>query len=192
MDTVNHFITKCTNLIAIGGPLTGFLLVLIESFIPALPLGVFVALNINAYGFLLGTLISWLATCLGCFLSYLLFYYLSNKFIFKFMKKKTRIKIENGIKKFKDLPLPNLVLIITLPFTPAFLINILAGVAEVKQEKFLTAIIIGKVFMIIFWGYIGKSFIESMTDIKAIIFISLTLVVAYGISKFVSKKMHIE
>lgn len=192
MDAINNIVVKATDLIATGGPIVGFLLILIESFIPALPLGVFVALNINAFGFFFGILISWIATCIGCFLSYTLFYKLSNKVVYKLLNRKTKRIIEKGIEKFKKIPLQNLVIIITLPFTPAFLINIFAGIAGMKKEKFLIALLIGKAFMIIFWGYIGKSFIESMTDIKAIIFISLTLLASYIISKFVSKKTHIE
>lgn len=192
MHIVNDFIRSCTTIIATNGPITGFLLILLESFIPALPLGVFVALNINAFGFFFGIIISWSATCLGCFLSYLLFYYLSNNFIDKFLNSNLKKKVKQGTSKFKKIPLQNLVLIITLPFTPAFLVNILAGVSKIKFEKFLISIIIGKLFMVIFWGYIGKSFIESMTDIKTIIFIALTLVVSYIVSKIIGKKMNIE
>ena len=46
--------------------------------------------------------------------------------------------------------------------------------------------------MIIFWGYVSKSFIESMTDINTIIIISCMLVVAYVISKIVSKKVNLD
>ena len=83
-------------------------------------------------------------------------------------------------------------LIITLPFTPSFLVNILAGLARVSKEKFITALLIGKVFVVIFWGYIGKSILESFTDIKSIIYIVVALVIAYIISKIVSHKMNIE
>lgn len=192
LDIVSNLVEKCTNLITTGGPLVGFLLILIESFIPALPLGVFVALNINAFGFLFGTIISWVSTSLGCFLCYLLFCYLSKKVIYRLVNKKTKKKIQKNINRFKNISLQKLVLIITLPFTPSFLINILSGVAGIKKEKFLLAIGIGKIFVVIFWGYIGKSLIESMTDIKAIIFISLTLILAYILSKIIGKKMNIE
>ena len=46
--------------------------------------------------------------------------------------------------------------------------------------------------MILFWGYVSKSLIESMTDINTIIIVSLMLIVAYVISKFVSKKVDLE
>lgn len=192
MDVINDLVNQSTNLIANGGPIIGFLLVFIECFIPELPLGVLVALNINAFGFLFGLIISWCATCLGCILCYLIFYKLSNKFIYKILGQKTKNKIEQAINKFQNIKLSTLVLIITLPFTPSFLINILAGVSSMTKEKFIVAILIGKIFMLTFWGYIGKSLLESMTDIKAIIFIFIILTLAYIISKFISKKMHID
>ena len=46
--------------------------------------------------------------------------------------------------------------------------------------------------MIIFWGYVSKSLIESITDINTIIMVSLMLVVAYLISKIVSKKVNLD
>ena len=61
-----------------------------------------------------------------------------------------------------------------------------------SKEKFVIAILIGKLFEIIFWGYIGKSLIDSLTDIKSFIYIFVTLIVSYIISKIVSKKMNIE
>lgn len=192
LDIVHSLVEYSTQLIASGGIFFGFLLVLLESAIPALPLGVFVALNVNAFGFFGGLGISWLATCIGCFLSYLLFFYLSNQVLYRFLSAKVVAKIERATEKFRKISFPNLVLLIALPFTPAFLINIICGVAAISKKKFLVAIMIGKVFMLIFWGYISKSLIESVTDINTIIIVSLMLVVAYFISKFVSKKANIE
>ena len=157
MDIVNSFVDFCTSFISSGGILFGFLLILLESIIPALPLGVFVALNINSFGFIVGILISWCATCTGCFISYLLFSYLSNNFIYKIFKGKMRSKLEKANTKFKNIPFSNLVVIIALPFTPAFLINIVGGMSGISRKKFILALLIGKIFMIFFWGYVGKS-----------------------------------
>ena len=57
---------------------------------------------------------------------------------------------------------------------------------------FLFAIFIGKVFMITFWGYVSKSLIESITDINTIIIVSLMLVMAYIVSKIVSKRVDLD
>ncbi|MBQ2639922.1 MAG: TVP38/TMEM64 family protein [Bacilli bacterium] len=192
MNIINSFIEFSTSFISSGGIIFGFLLILVESFIPILPLGIFVALNTNAFGPVLGITISWLATCLGCFLSYLLFYSLSNKFLYSLFTDKFRKRIKRAVKRIKKISLPGLVLIIALPFTPAFLINIICGIATISRKKFIAAILIGKIFMIIFWGYVGKSIIESITDIKTMLIIGLMLLVSYVISKIVSKKMDIE
>ncbi len=192
MDVVTAFIEQITNLITNGGPILGFLIIILESFIPPLPLGVFVALNCNAFGLIIGVLLSYIATIIGCILSYMLFKMLSNKFIFKHLKNKTKERVERGAKRFNEISLSGLVLVIALPFTPAFLVNIIAGVSNLPKKKFIAALLIGKISTISFWGIIGKSFIESMTDLNAIIYIVIALLVAYVISKIVSKKMHIE
>lgn len=192
MEFINTFVDFCTRFISDGGLLFGFILVLLESFIPVLPLGVFVALNVNAFGGVLGLSLSFLATCLGCFISYMIFSFLSEKFLDKFLPKKTLKQVSKALDKFNDISFSNLVLVISLPFTPAFLVNIICGIARVKKRKFLFAIFIGKIFMITFWGYIGKSLLESVTDINTIIVVSLMLLVAYFVSKVVSKKVDLE
>ena len=192
VEVVNSFVDFCTNFISQGGILFGFFLIFLESFLPVLPLGVFVALNVNAFGGILGLGISWVATCLGCFVSYLFFSFLSEKYLYKFLSSKMVEKVNKGIDSFRKISFSNLVLVISLPFTPAFLVNIICGIARVSKRKFLFSIFIGKVFMILFWGYVSKSLIESMTDINTIIIVSLMLIVAYVISKFVSKKVDLE
>lgn len=192
MDIINTFIEYSTNVISNGGVLLGMLLIVIESFIPVLPLSVFVALNTHTFGLLPGILMSWISTCIGCFISYSIFYYVSNNVIYKHLSKKTMKKVDKAIDKFKNISLSNLTVIITLPFTPAFLINILSGVSGMSRKKFLAAILIGKIFMISFWGYIGKSLVESMTDITTIIIMSIMIIIAYILSKVIGKKANID
>ena len=192
MEKIQYIVDLSTNYISEGGLIIGFLLVLLESFIPILPLSVFVAFNVKAYGFLLGCLISWSATCLGSYICYLFFSFLEEKFTEKFLNRKLVLKVRKGLKRFKKIKFTELVLIITLPFTPSFLINILSGLTKMRQEKFILAILIGKSFAIVFWGYIGKSLLDSLTDIRSILYIVVTLLLSYIISKFISKKMNIE
>ncbi len=137
MDILQYVIGNSTEFIAEGGMIVGFLLVFIECFVPALPLSFFVALNVNAFGFLIGVIISWIATCLGSYICYRLFYFLGNKFTQKFLNRKTIKKIKNAIDKFQKIRFTELVLILTLPFTPSFLINILAGLTKMTREKFI-------------------------------------------------------
>ena len=192
MEFINLLVEWSTEFISDGGIIFGFFIVFIECFIPALPLSVFVALNVNAFGFFVGTFISWIATSLGSIICYTLFKLFKKKIVVLLPKRKYLGKINSGIEMFKKIKFTQLVLILTLPFTPSFLINILGGLSGMPKEKFVTAILIGKMFEITFWGYIGKSIIDSLTDIKSLIYILFTLVIAYIVSKIVSKKLNIE
>ena len=192
MHVVEYIIDHSTEFVSTGGIPFGFLLVFLECFIPALPLSVFVTLNINAFGFFIGILISWIATCLGSIICYSFFSFIQGKLTEKFLSRKMIKKLKKAIDRFKKITFTELVLLITLPFTPSFLVNIVGGLSGVSREKFILSILIGKVFMVTFWGYIGKSLIDSLTDIKSLIYIVIALVIAYIISKIVSHRMNIE
>ncbi len=191
MAWIEKTIEFMTDILMSGGPVFGVLLVLLESIIPALPLGLFVALNIQAYGAIFGFLLSWGATCLGCFLSYCLFCKFSNILDHRFLK-----KYHPSIKKLKrrisTFSFSNLVLVIALPFTPAFLINIACGLSKMPFRKFIIAIFLGKISIIFFWGFVGTSLIESITNIRTIILISILLILSYLLSKFVSHHLKID
>lgn len=191
LENISEIIDQITIFMQDGGIICGIFLILLESIIPVLPLGVFIAMNINAYGFILGFVISWLTTCLGCFLSYTLFRFIGTKLL-KLLSKKDLKRIKKGTKKIRNLEFSNLVLLIALPFTPAFLINIIAGLSNVPRKKFMAAILLGKLFIVYFWGFIGKSFIESMSDVRILVSIVVILVIAYIFSKIVAKKFDLE
>lgn len=192
MDIITKITDLCTYYLTSFGPLLGFFLIILESIFPPLPLGVFVALNCNAFGLLFGIVLSWLATIIGCTLSFWLFDRLSKRFIYKHTSTKMKQRIIRGAKKFNKIKFSSLVLLIALPFAPAFLINVIAGVSNLPKRKYIAALLIGKISTISFWGIIGKSFIESMHDYKAITFILITTLIAYIMSRIVSKKMNIE
>lgn len=192
LSIINEAMTFITKLVSNGGVIFGVFMVMIEAFIPVLPLCAIVALNVNAFGIIIGTFISWISACMGSYLAYLIIYHLLNKRTYKNLSGKLQKKIDKSIMTFKKISFSNLVIITTLPFTPSSLINILAGVSGISKRKFFTAIVIGKFFMILFWAYVGKSFIESITDVNTIIIISLMITVAYLISKIVNKKMGID
>ncbi len=190
MEYINLFVNYCTEIITNGGFLIGMIIVILESIIPIMPLGIFIALNANAFGLIPGIIISWIATCIGCFISYTLFYYLSDKLEHLFSKKLRR-KIEKNIDKYQKIELSKLVVILTLPFTPAFVVNIICGMIRLNRKKFITAILIGKIFVSFFWAYIGKSLIESISDISTLITIAVMIVIAYGLSKLIGKETKI-
>ena len=195
MEIIEGVINQAVSILQNVGPIAGIVLILLESILPMLPLGVFIALNFTSFGVFFGFLISWLSTCLGCIISFYIFRSLFRNSLEKYLKnhKSKKIKQVKRIKKSIDkISFTNLVLLIALPFTPAFFINIAAGLSKISKEKFIFAIFIGKLSIVYFWGYIGKSFIDSMMDIDTLIKIALLLIGAYALSKVIGKKMKIE
>lgn len=172
------------------GIVFGAFLILLESIIPALPLGVFIALNMMAFGNVVGFILSWIFTIIGCITSYMIFKKLSGKRLERVYKKYP--KIDNLKNKIKNMKFSTFVLIIALPFSPAFLINIAAGLTKMNFKKFVFGLLVGKVSIIYFWGFISKSLLESITDIKTIITVFTMLGISYIISKLVNKKLDIE
>lgn len=190
-EIVDTFVTNSTSILVGFGPIAGILLIILESMIPVLPLSVFITLNIVSYGPVFGFLISWLATIVGCMLSFCLFRHFFQKKLYRFIKQKDQNKLKNIMHTISNISFSNLVILIAIPFSPAFLINIAGGLSKIKLEKFFFAAIIGKIVMVYFWGYIGTTLLQSLTDITVIFKIAILLVVAFLISKIVEKKLKV-
>ncbi len=174
------------------GLVGGFLLIVLESIIPALPLSVFIGLNIITFGKILGYVISYFGTIVGCMLSFITFRYILKNYLYKIFKEKTRIKIEDLMKKMTNIDFDTLVVIIAIPFTPAFLVNIAAGLSNIPIKKYIFALLIGKPFMIYFWGYIGANLLESLKNPIILVKIIVIVLLAYLISKVVEKIINVE
>ena len=184
---MEELINNLTSFIGQFGVFSGFLLVFLESMIPILPLSVFVAINIFTYGTLVGFFVSYIGSVCGCICAYLL----CRKFNDFFEKKyKGNKKVKKLKKKIRDLSLPVLVILSAIPFTPAFAINIAAGLTSYDFKKFLIAVIIGKIPMIYFWAFIGASLKESLTDPVILIKIAVMLIITYLVSKVINKLLN--
>lgn len=192
MINLNDLINIMISYVEQGGYIFGFFLVILESIFPWLPLFVFIALNIKSFGFVIGFLISWSATIIGCILSYTLFRFVFSKKLDRYISKKNLTKIDNISKSIKNISFPNLVLLIALPFSPAFLINIVCGLTNVKFKKFFLALLIGKVSLVYFWGFIGTGLIDSITNPDKLIQIFILLIIAFLLSKAINKKYNID
>jgi uncharacterized membrane protein YdjX (TVP38/TMEM64 family) len=168
----------------------GFLLIVLESILPVLPLALFIALNMILFGNLFGFLLSWVATICGCILSYSICRYgFSDKF-YKYLKKHP--KTDTVVLKIKKITFSNLVILMAIPFTPAFSINIGAGLSKMEFKKFFFALLISKLSIVYFWGFVGTTLLESLTDITVLVKLAFIVVVAFVLSKIVLKKFHFE
>lgn len=165
------------------------LTMVIESIIPMLPLALFIAISKIIFGDLIGFLIGWIGTTMGCCLSFYIFRKIKKtKFGRKIRRYKKVNKLLVGLNK---LNFRNYVLITAIPFTPAFSINIASGLSNVSFRKFFLMILISKVSIVYFWGFIGKTFIESITDFNVLFQIGIILTSVYIISHIVQKHFKI-
>lgn len=193
-ETIEVIIEYFKSLIQTNNPLLGFsvaiLVVVIESIIPILPLAVFIAVNMLVFGNFLGFIISYIGTIMGCILSFTIFRKGFSKWLYKRIKSKDNLK--DLMQQISNIKFTTLVLITALPFTPAFSVNIASGLSKISYRKFIAAMAVSKVSIIYFWGFVGTTFLESITDIKILIELGLILVGAYILSIYVNKKFKIE
>lgn len=192
MKIIDTFVTNSTEILIGLGPIAGVVMIMIESMIPILPLAVFITLNMVSFGSVFGFLISWLSTITGCMISFALFRHFFSDKLYRFIKKKEQAKFLSIMQAISNINFSNLVILIAIPFSPAFLINIASGLSKIKIEKFFLAIIIGKMVMVYFWGYIGTTLLESLTDITILFKIAFLLVIAFFVSKIVEKKLKVK
>lgn len=174
------------------GPILGCLLILVESILPVLPLSVFITLNFMSFGHIIGFIISFILTVIGCNLAFFLARK-SMKGRFKYLTRKfDKNKLLKMVSKFSHIKLSTLVMLLAFPFTPAFLINICSGISDMEHRKFLLATLIGKPFMVYFWGYLGVTLIDSLTHPQYLLRVILLVLGAYVASKIINKKLEIE
>lgn len=184
------FIMNTIDALGVYGPLLGSLFIILESIIPPLPLFVFITINFVAFGKVLGFIISWICTCIGCTLSYY------------FVKKLFRNWVVNKIKDvnlltkcmnyIENLSLTQVTMILSIPFTPAFMVNIAAGLCNMNFKKFLTAILISKIFLVYFWGVVGTGLLESFHNPTSLITVVVMIVIAYILSIVIKKVFKID
>ena len=58
VELVNNFATYLINIMSHLGPISGIVLIILESILPFLPLSVFIALNGASFGYVFGYIIS--------------------------------------------------------------------------------------------------------------------------------------
>lgn len=191
---IKNLIEQLTNLIynnsIFVSLLLGIFVIVLESIIPILPLAVFIAINTVVFGNFFGFVISWVATIVGCSISFLIFRKGFSKYLYRNIDiKKKGSELMNVIT---NLNFSKLVLILAVPFTPAFSINIGAGLSKMSYKKYLLALIISKLSIVYFWGFIGTTFVESITDIGVLIKLGIILLITFILSQIIIKKFKIK
>lgn len=180
-----NFIMDTIDSLGFYGPFLGCLLIILESIIPALPLFVFITINFIAFGHILGFIISWICTIIGCLISY----FVVKKFLRNWVVKKIKnIELLNKCMNYiENLSLTKITVILSIPFTPAFMMNIAAGLVNMNLKKFFIAILISKIFLVYFWGEVGTGIVESFQNPSSIITVILMVIIAYILSLIIKK-----
>ena len=184
------FVMNTIDALGVYGPLLGCVFIILESIIPPLPLFVFITLNFVAYGKLVGFIISWICTCIGCLLSY----FLVKKFLRNWVLKKIKNVdlLTKWMSYIENLSLSKVTVILAIPFTPAFMVNIAAGICNMDFKKFSVAILISKIFLVYFWGIVGTGLLESLHNPRSVITVIVMMVVAYLVSLIIKKVFKID
>lgn len=192
MGNIEVFIDQVVNYMISFGPLGGFVLVMIESFLPILPLGLIVGLNILSFGSVFGFLLSYVATTTACMLVFwFIRYYIKDKYINWFSEKK-QIKIKKWMKKISHMKLTTLAVVIALPITPSFFVNVAGGLSDISAKKYMTALLVGKPAMLLFYGYVAVSLVDSIKDPRNLIRVVILVTITYVISKIIEKVVKVE
>lgn len=173
METITNEIINFIQSSGLLGVVLSCFILTIESIVPIIPLLVFISINIFILGALPGLIISWIFTVLGSLMSYYIFRNrLSDKFI-KYTKKNENV--EKYVKILKNISTGKMLLLVALPFTPAFAVNIAAGLLKIDFKKYITAILFGKISLVLYSGYMGTTFVKGLS--KPILMFHLVLIV---------------
>lgn len=180
-----NFIMDTIDAMGVYGPLLGSLFIVLESIIPPLPLFVFITINFIAFGKILGFIISWICTIIGCLISY----FLVKKFLRNFVVRKIKNidLLTRCMNYIENLSLTKVTVILSIPFTPAFMMNIAAGLVGMNFKKFFIAILISKVFLVYFWGIVGTGLVESFQNPSSLITVVVIILLAYLVSLVIKK-----
>lgn len=184
------FIMGAIDSLGVYGPLLGCLFIVLESIIPPLPLFVFITINFVAFGSVIGFIISWICTCIGCILSYWLVKKIFGNWVVN--KVKDVELLSKCMNYVENLSLTQVIVILSIPFTPAFMVNIAAGLCNMNFKKFLISILVGKIFLVYFWGVVGTGLLESLHNPSSIITVIVMVVIAYLISIIIKKVFKID
>ena len=170
------------------GPLIGFLLPFIEAFLPFLPLFVFVFANATAYGLWLGFLLSWGGSVLGAYAVFLLIRKYGRARFMNFMTRHEKVqKLIHWVERNGFGPL---FLLLCLPFTPSALVNLVAGLSNIRRHYYLLTVMAGKFVMVFTISFVGYDLRALFTQPIRTAIVILVIILLYVIGKILEKRLN--
>ncbi|VDZ23946.1 TVP38/TMEM64 family protein [Staphylococcus saprophyticus] len=167
------------------GYIAGFLLPFIEAFIPILPIIVFIIVNVNAFGWFIGTVLAWAGTVAGSYIVFLFFRRLNNT---KYMKKlQQRTSVQRLIHFIDRRGVIPIFILMCFPFTPSALVNIVASMSHIKAHAYLTVLIISKFIMIGLVGWLGNDITTLFSNPTRLITIVVVIIIVWFVGRKIEK-----
>lgn len=170
------------------GPLIGLLLPFIESFLPFLPLFVFVFANAGAFGLWYGFLLSWIGTTAGSYVVFLLIRKYGRNRILSFITKNPRV--QKLIKWVDRNGFGPLFLLLCFPFTPSALVNLVAGLSDMKKKYYLLTLMAGNMVMIFTASFIGYDLKALLTNPIRTGIVVIAIVLLWLVGKQIEKRLN--
>ena len=163
------------------GPLLGILFPFLESFLPFLPLVVFVVANASAFGLWLGFLLSWIGAVAGSYAVFLIVRRFGHSPRLNFITGGERVK---RLIKWIDMNgLSPLFLLLCFPFTPSVLVNVVVGLSHIHKKYYLIVLLSGKFVMILGLSVLGYDLRSLLTSPLKLIITAIVIVVLWWIGK---------
>ena len=185
-EIINNFLANA----GIWEPLISSIFIILEGTFAFLPVFVFMTINILTLGNIVGSVVSWICTVLGSIIAFSLFRYGVSPLLKKFIKNPK--SLNKLTKMISNMPLSRLVLIISIPLTPSFLVNLAAGLSDIHIRKYLYALMLGKSCIVLFWGNLGTSLVDCLNNPIMLIKVVLMLACCNLFSKFINKCFKID
>lgn len=184
IDTLNHLSEQYRAL----GPFIGFLITFLEAFMPFLPLVLFIMVNANAYGLLGGFVLSWLGTLCGNFAVFLIVRKFGHsKFLVKWVQTK---QVQPFIRWVEMAGISPLLVLLCFPFTPAILVNIVAGLSNIRRLYYFITLLISKCVMVFFLTFIFQDISALIHSPTKLVIVTVTLIVLWFVGKVFERSIN--
>ncbi|QQZ08267.1 TVP38/TMEM64 family protein [Heyndrickxia vini] len=169
------------------GPLPGILLIVIEAFLPFLPLFLIVLANANAFGLWLGFLISWAGASAGAILVFLVIRRFGKSRILSFLHRNRQVKkITHWVEQHGFGPI---FLLLCFPFTPSAVVNIVAGLSKINTFQYILAVVTGKMVMIFIISFVGHDVVSLIYKPLKTVSVLLIIVILWFIGKRIEVRL---
>lgn len=165
-------------------PFISIILIIIQVQIPYVPFFILAGANGILFGFWFAFIITWTATLIGATINFYLSRYLGHDW---FARRLSAEKL-NMMKKLSiEKGFYAILISRMIPIIPASLINISAGISEIRFTSFLMASALGKLPAIFLYSYLGYKILHYGKFVNHIAVFGLLLIFIYLISFKIKK-----